>query len=238
MNLKNAIASLAMLCGALVAGAQGKDDVVVTPSIQDAYSTIKISGDFRVEYCPAGETLRMTARKNVLDNVECFVREDTLQIKYVEGKGAKAIMSGKSPVICIPFSPDVHKVILAGTVHMESKTTLALDDISFKLSGASRLIATTEVQNLAVHCAGTSNVTISGKADSIDIRIDGASRVSACEGFECNDAHVDIKGSGVVRINCVNRLYGETSGLSIVKYLGEPKDINVKSNGVNGIVKM
>lgn len=238
MNLKKAIASVAFLSAALICSAAAKDEVVVTPSIQGSYSTIKVSGDFRVEYVQGGEALNMTGKEKVLENVECFAKEDTLHIRYAEGKGAKAIVSGKSPVVRIPFSTNVKKVILAGTVYMESQTTLSSNELSFKLSGASRLIATTDIKNLAVHCAGTSNVTISGKADNFDIRIDGASRVSACEGFECKDAHVDINGSGVVRINCINRLHGETSGVSIVKYLTEPKELNVKSNGLNGVVKM
>lgn len=233
--IKYTIATIAVLSSMLSLGAKEKEDVTLVPELAGKYTMVHVSGDFRVKYCPEGEPVKIVAKENITDLLECTVVNDTLRFNYVKGKGTKAIMSAKTPVIMLPHNSAVTKILLGGTVHMESEFAIKTDELEFKLSGASRLIAPVDIDNLTVYCAGTSNVTLTGKAENFKIRIDGASRVAACEGFECKVADLDINGTGVVRINCTETLMGQTSGVSVVKYLTEPKELKIKSNGINGV---
>lgn len=214
------------------------NDVVVTPELTEHYSVVLLSGDFRAEFRPETDTLKIMMRENIVNLLDCVAANDTLRIKFKDGKGAKAVLSAKAPLIYLPFRPEVKKILLEGTIYLESNIDIKADSLGFKLSGASRLVAPMNVRNLSVFCAGTSNVTMTGYAESLKIRIDGVSRVAACEGFECKNADLDINGSGIVRINCTDRLSGQTSGVSMVRYLNEPKELSVRSNGINGIAKI
>lgn len=230
--------TITIMTSTLSLGAKEKEDVTLTPELAGKYTMVHVNGDFRVKYCPEGEPVKIVAKENITELLECKVVNDTLRFNYVKGKGAKAIVSAKTPVILLPHNSDVTKILLGGTVYMESEAQIKADELEFKLSGASRLIAPVDIDNLVVYCAGTSNVTLTGKADNFKIQIDGASRVAACEGFECKVADVNINGTGIVRINCTDTLMGETSGVSVVKYLTEPKELKVKSNGINGVSKI
>lgn len=237
-NFRSAILAIAFMASVFSLGAKEKEDVTLVPELAGSYTMVHVNGDFRVKYCPEGEPVKIVAKENITDLLECKVVNDTLRINYVSGKGAKAIMSAKTPVILLPHNAEVTKILLGGTVHMESEAEIKAENLEFKLSGASRLIAPVDIGNLKVHCAGTSNVTLTGKAENFKIQIDGASRVAACEGFECKVADLNINGTGVVRINCTDTLMGETAGVSVVKYLTEPKEMKVKSNGINGVSKI
>lgn len=231
-----AVAFTAILLNAFVSNA--KEDVTITPNIAGKYTTVHVNGDFKIEYRPSTDTLKIVAKDNIAELVECAVVNDTLRINFVSGKAAKAILSAKTPVVYLPHRAEVTKILLAGAARLESEIDVKADSLDFKLSGAARLIAPMDINKLAVYCAGTSNVTLTGHADYFRIRIDGASRVAACEGFECKTADLDINGTGVVRINCTDALKGEVSGVSMVRYLNEPKEKSIKSYGINGVAKI
>lgn len=236
--LKGVILTFAIILSTVTSFSKEKEDVTIIPEITSSYHIVHIKGDFNIESRPSTDTLKIIAKENIVELLECAVVNDTLTINFVKGKGTKAIVSAKAPVIYLPQNPDVKKIMLAGAAYMESSTVFNAESFDFKLSGTSRLIMPVNVKELSVFCAGTSNVTFTGQSEVFKIRIDGASRVSACEGFECKIADLDINGAGVVRINCTDALIGETSGVSVVRYLNDPKELNIKSNGINGVAKI
>lgn len=233
-----AVAFTALILNVFLSNAKDKEDVIITPDISGRYTTVYVNGDFKVEYRPSADALQIVVKENIADLVECSVVNDTLRINFASGKGAKAILSAKAPVIYLPHRAEVTKVQLAGAARMESEVDIKAENLEFKLSGAARLIAPIDIDNLTVYCAGTSNVTLTGRVDYFKIRIDGASRIAACEGFECRFADLEINGTGIVRINCIDTLTGKASGVSMVRYLTEPKILNIKSNGVNAVAKI
>ena len=210
------------------------EDKTIYPEIRPDYSAVIVSGDFRIIHCPESDTLHIVANEKVLENIECLMDENTLRVRYKEGKEAKAVMSRRSPIIYLHSSKYVKKIILEGTTHMECTTPFTAEKFTLKLSGTSRVIGEAKVESLHVTCSGTSNVTITGKADTLGIRINGASRVAACEGFECETAELDVNGAGVVRINCTGKISGNLSGTAAVKYLGSP-EISIINNGLSSI---
>lgn len=233
MKMRKTILALAVIfiVSAVICRA---DDKTIYPEIDPEYSAVIVSGDFRIIHCSEDDTLHIVANEKVLENIECLLDENTLRVRYKEGKGAKAVLSGRSPIIYLPASEYVKKIILEGTTHMECTAPLTTDDLAIKLSGTARVIGEVQTQNLQVTCSGTSNVTITGKAESFGICINGASRVSAGEGFECRTANIDVNGAGVVRINCIEKISGELSGTAIVKYLSSP-ELSIKTNGLSSI---
>lgn len=213
------------------------DDKTIYPEIDPDYFAVIVSGDFRIIHCSEDDTLHIVANEKVLENIECLLDENTLRVRYKEGKGAKAVLSGRSPIIYLPANSYVEKIILEGTTRMECTAPVKADNLTLKLSGTARVIGEVHTQNLQVTCSGTSNVTITGKAESFGIRINGASRVSAAEGFECRTADIDLNGAGVVRINCTEKISGELSGTAVVKYLSSP-ELAIKTNGLSSIKAM
>ena len=232
--MKRLITLIFFLFGFTAIFAANREDVTVYPEISETFNAVKVGGEFRVVYCDAADTLKITANDKVIQNVECVVEDSTLIVRYREGKSVKAILGGRSPIVCIPANPAIERFTLSGTTRMESHTPFVRDSLAIELSGTSRVIGEVRSSALSVRCAGTVNVTLTGSADSVDIRIDGASRVAMGEGFECTRGQIDINGTGFVRLNCKEKLSGEIAGGAVVKYLGKP-DVAIVTNGLASI---
>lgn len=220
--------------GSFAAFSANRADVTMYPEVSESFTSIKVGGEFRVIYAEASDTLKIIANDKVIQNIECVVENGELSVRYLEGKSTKAILGGKSPVVYVPASPKIGKFILNGTTRMECSVPVANENLSFEISGAARVIGEIKSSKVSVRCAGTVNVTLTGSSDFVDIRIDGASRVAMGEGFECKKGNIDINGAGIVRINCSEKLTGEVSGTSVIKYLGKP-EVSIKTNGLASV---
>ena len=214
--------------------ASPREDVTMTPEISGNYDTVKVGGEFRLVYCEASEPMKIIANDKVIQNIECVVENNALVVRYISGKSVKAIVGGRSPIVYIPANPNIKNITLSGTTHMECTSPIVQDDLSFNLSGASRVTGEVKSSKLSIHCAGTVNVTLTGVADAAHIKMDGASRVALGEGFECNTAEVNINGAGILRISCKEKLSGKIAGTSVVKYIGEP-EVAIVTNGLASI---
>ena len=213
--------------------APSDNDMTMTPSVS-GYDEVKISGEFRVKYCNPSEVLRIVASRNVLDDVECFVKDNELVVKFIKGQAARAILSGKSPIVYIPASADIEKIELNGACKFECEYPIEGDEFEFEVAGAATIKADVKVRKLDVDCSGAASVTVTGTAEKLDLDISGASKVNAIEGFECTRTEIDMSGSSVVKVNCTEKISGEISGASIVKYHGSPA-VSVHTSGVSNI---
>lgn len=223
-----------LLPGPFSAISANRVDVTLYPEISEKYNAVKVGGEFRIMYCNAADTMKIIANDKVIETIECVVEDGTLTVRYKKGKGAKAILGGKSPVVYIPADPRIEKMILSGTTRMTCLVPIVCKNFSLELSGTARAVGEVKTTELSIRCAGTVNVTLTGSSDAVDIRIDGASRVAMGEGFESKNANIDINGAGVVRINCKGKLTGEISGVSVVKYLGDP-EVSIITNGLASV---
>lgn len=220
--------------GSFAAVAAERPNVTSYPEVSDSFTAVKVGGEFRVIYSKASDTLKITANDKVIQNIECCVEDGTLVVRYREGKGAKAILGGKAPIVCIPANPGISRISLSGTTRMECAAPIVCENLSFQISGAARVVGEIKSSSVSIRCAGTVNATLTGSSDSVDIRIDGASRVAMGEGFEGKKGNININGAGIVRINCSEKLTGEISGTSVVKYMGNP-DVSIRTNGLASV---
>lgn len=220
--------------GSFSASSANRVDVTIYPEVSDSFTAIKVGGEFRVIYSDASDTLKIVANDRVIQNVECIVEDEVLIVRYLEGKSVKAILGGMSPIVYIPANAKIEKVILSGTTHMECSAPIVNENLSFEMSGAARVIGEIKSTKVSIRCAGTVNVTITGSSDIVDIRIDGASRVAMGEGFESKTGNIDINGAGIVRISCSEKITGEISGTSVIKYIGKP-EVSITTNGLASV---
>lgn len=202
--------------------------------ITDYFNTVKIGGKFKVIYSVTEDTLKIDAADRVIKNIEFVVEDNQLNVRYKEGESVSAILGGKTPVIYLPVSDDIEKLILAGATTLEIPAPVIQDSLSFDLFGAAKVIGKIHTEGLSIYCAGAVNATITGYSKNVSIKIDGASRVVMGEGFGCEYCNLNINGAGIVRVNCTEKISGQISGTSVVKYLGEPR-LTIRKNGLASI---
>ena len=220
--------------GSFTASSANRVDVTIYPEISEPFTAIKVGGEFRVIYTEASDMLKIIANDKVIQNIECVVENGMLVVRYREGKSVKAILGGRSPIVYIPAAPAINKIYLYGTTRMECSVPIINENLSFEMSGAARLIGEIKSSRVSIRCEGTVNATLTGASDFVDIRIDGASRVAMGEGFESRIGNIDINGAGIVRISCSEKITGEISGASVVKYIGRP-EVSIITHGLANV---
>lgn len=220
--------------GSFTAFSADRVDVTIYPEISENFTAIKVGGEFRVIYAEESDTLKIIANDKVIQNIECVVEDEMLIVRYREGKSVKAILGGRSPIVYIPAKPDIDKIFLYGTTRMEFSVPIVNENLLFEMSGAARVVGEIRSSMVSIRCEGTVNATITGSSDSVDIRIDGASRVAMGEGFESRIGNIEINGAGIVRISCSEKITGEISGASVVKCIGKP-EVSIITHGLANV---
>ncbi|WP_347361328.1 GIN domain-containing protein [Vibrio vulnificus] len=89
--------------------------------------------------------------------------------------------------------------------------------------------------HLAVNGAGKSSLL--GQVEHLSVSLSGAAQVDA-SALESQTGKVKVNGSGLVRLNVSSELNAKVNGSGRIEYIGEPKSLEAKVNGVGSISLM
>lgn len=108
---------------------------------------------------------------------------------------------------------------------------------SIHLEGANTLNLTIDSRApLALHMEGAGRVKASGKVGAFSVHSEGAGSVDAGE-LVSPAVEVTIEGAGKARVHATERLKGTIEGAGRITYLGDPKTIEKRIEGIGRIGK-
>lgn len=178
-------------------------------------------GDFRAVYVGGATdavievgpkaSLRIETDDNLLSNVIAEVRNGTLEVRYKEPASTRL---GLKVWITVP----------------------ALEAVD--CSGASSVdVKGLRADRFAVDCSGASKVVLKGRAKELAVDLSGASDLDA-GGLESEVVEVDASGASRAKVRASRRLAGEASGASAIEYAGDPREVEVETNGASHLRKI
>lgn len=106
-------------------------------------------------------------------------------------------------------------------------------DMEISLDGASELLAIINPKRLDAYLGGASILNLEGAAESLDIKLDGASSLDAFS-FNVDYAEVTTNGASKAKINVEESLEAKASGVSQIRYRGNGR-VNSNSDGLSTI---
>jgi len=113
---------------------------------------------------------------------------------------------------------------------------LKTDKLKVSLSGASDLTGSFECSVLDIEYSGASDSELRGKVKNCNIELSGASDIKAFD-LVANNVKIEGSGSCSVDITVQDSLDVELSGVSELRYKGEPKYINSDLSGFSKLTK-
>jgi len=145
------------------------------------------------------EKLTLSGDDNVLPAIETTVEHGDLRIRFRERGNLNVRL--KAPL----------------------RMTLAVKSIdAIAISGSGDVVANgLDARKLAVSIAGSGNITLGGKAQSLDAQIAGSGDVRAGK-LEAKSASVSIAGSGDATLWARESLHASIAGSGDVRYYGDP----------------
>lgn len=188
-------------------------------------------GNLTIEHCPTcEETLTVTADKNVLPHIKTDRDGNQLEL-YLEGN-----ISTQTPVNYHVVVKSLTTLSASGAVHVKTQNTIREKLLKIKMSGATKMNATIEVEQLTADCSGASKATLTGSATNQTIEISGSSTYNASE-LQSDSILNTASGSSKACLFAQQQLNGRASGASQTTYRGNAQN-NIKTSGAARVRKV
>lgn len=111
------------------------------------------------------------------------------------------------------------------------------EQLSVRLSGASRSKINHQAQKYKIDLSGASNLYVEGSnAQSLEAKLSGASLLNAYS-ILAQEVYLDASGASDVKVSVVNKLKVTASGASNVRYRGNPGILETNLSGASNIFK-
>ena len=163
--------------------------------------------------------LTVKAQQNIADELETYVENDVLHIKYKKD----ASISSHKPVEIFINLPQVTDLKLQGSGDIVVLNRLNADVLNLSISGSGNIIGDELIaNNLNAEIAGSGDIKVSnGSVDKGDLTISGSGSMELL-GLKFRECNVKISGSGNAKVNVDEKLDVNISGSGSVYYLGSP----------------
>ncbi len=244
--MKKAILIVAALMVALLTSGSlvGCFGGVVTGSGNPVTEEFNFSGFTRVEVGYAFEveitqsasySVSITADDNLFKYIQISKSGETLKIRLKTGSYISTThraritmpklygldLSGATQGAVVGFSSsEDFSVGLSGASSL-AMANMSAGDITFDISGASRVSGDIAAGDARFDISGASRVELEGLAEDIVVSASGASHVEL-DDFPVHNADVNLSGASRATVNLDGRLDVNLSGASNLQYIGQP----------------
>lgn len=163
--------------------------------------------------------LQIKAQQNIADEIETYVENNVLYIKYKKNK----TISSHKPVEVFVNLPKIAELKLQGSGSMVVLNRLTSSELSLSIDGSGSMIATELVADeLEAKIDGSGDLKISnGSVDQGALNISGSGSMDLF-GVAFRECDIDISGSGSAKVNVAEKLDVKISGSGSVYYIGDP----------------
>jgi hypothetical protein len=197
-----ALLATAFTAPAWAADIVGSGRAVTEKRDASGFRGVALSIPGKLELVQGGsESLTLTADDNVAPLIETFVENGILRIRYRRDSGGALNVRTNTPIRMQLDAKTMESISVAGSSNVDAR----------QLSTGA----------LKVSIAGSGDVRLAGKGESLELSISGSGDVKAKE-FETQRTTVSIAGSGDAEVTARAQLKASIAGSGDVRYHGDP----------------
>ncbi|MGZ3864194.1 MAG: GIN domain-containing protein [Bacteroidia bacterium] len=167
-----------------------------------------------------------TSDSTTTSDIKAEVVDGTLMIR--QGK------KGETPSKITIGYLAINSILGTGAVSIKSNEVISADKLDLEFTGASKCKLDVSVNTLMCNTSGAASVSLNGNCNKLEAIVSGAASLKA-ENLVAENAHVNISGASTAKINVTNKLEGNASGASTLKYTGSPKEIQLNQSGASNV---
>lgn len=215
-------------CISGLAGERGDGNIIKEERKVASFDAIEASGGLTIKLVKSDlGTVEVTTDANLMDNVETYVRGNTL---YIDTKNVRK--STKLEVRVHYQKLDYFD--LSGAVDVYADDVIESERLTIDASGASEMELELDVRTLDIDVSGASDLVLSGKATRLSFEGSGASSLKAGE-LETENCYIDISGAGDAWVHASNEIKASVSGAGSIRYSGNPVKIKTSVSGAGSV---
>lgn len=199
---------------------------------QNAFKSISTSGDYNV-YIQQGSKhdIQIEADDNLLPYIVTTVDGNELRINTKKGYDIKP---SKTINIYVTVE-ELEELNSSGSGGFYSKSSLKGDKVVFSFSGSTVADMDLNSNALNVRISGSSRINLKGNITQTNYGISGSGNIDAFA-LHSDDVKVQVSGSGNLDVYADKKLDISVSGMSKVRYKGNPS-LSQSSSGSSKVSK-
>ncbi len=212
---------------------RGSGHLITETRNLNSFSKIDISGGYRViiKQDSAASSVTLTADDNLMQYIKTDLDGNELKIH-----SAHRICGSGQYVITIRLK-DLSYFKASGAIEVTSDGKITAKDIEFNLAGATKVTLSLNADNVNTHCSGLTELDLTGQAKSHNVEMSGSGTINAFD-FVTGAYSIQSSGMSHCRINVLNELNVNSSGVSEIQYRGNPANVNDNKSGVSSLQKV
>lgn len=141
---------------------------------------------------------------------------------------------GKVPDKITVGYTQLNDIEASGSSTLKTTETLSTNNLEMNVSGAARCKLDISVDVITATISGASSCSLSGSAGRLEAVVSGASGFKA-EGLVVQTAEMNVSGASTARIHVKEKLNGNASGASTLKFTGDPKEVRINQTGAANV---
>ncbi len=211
------------------------DGNVVSKEISIAeYNSIEFRGGSTIFYEQKADStpyLRIEIDENLYPYLEVKSENGTLSVKTEQGANIRP-----TKYEIYTNSKNLNSINASGSIKTFVKGKLESDNFEFKVSGSGSITCDSLIANsVKSRVSGSANITLTGKAGTIDTAISGSGKVMSSD-MQADTVICTVSGSGNFSVYAEKLLKVKVSGSGNVNYKGDPH-IEQSISGSGKVIK-
>jgi len=224
MRINRIIAALGLLCGfSQVLMASNVADSVTEVKKVNAFTTLKVNGNFNIIFTQSSCSLKITASdQNTMSAIDVKSTPTSLTISQKDGaQGAVTLYIGLKDEQLITLN-------INGTV--SATNTIDNGELSINIDGNVSGALTLDVKMLNLNCSSGKGLVFKGKAKQCNFKDSGEGSIDASE-LKTDNITLDDSSDGDLKIYAHPEMHVKMEGSGALTYYGSPRIKTFKVSG-------
>jgi hypothetical protein len=197
------------------------------------FSSIDIAGGYRVvvKQDSTVSSVTLTADDNLMQYIKTDIDGERLKIHSTH----RICSSGQYLITIRTKNLSYFKA--SGAIEVASEGKITAKDIEFNLSGATKITLDLNADNVKTECSGLTELNLTGQAKTHNVNMSGSGTLNALN-FVAGSYNIKTSGMSHCKINVLNDLNVNSSGVSEIQYRGNPANVNNNKSGISSLKKI
>jgi hypothetical protein len=211
---------------------KGNGNVRTETRKMTGFTKVDISGGYKVTLKQdSSESISITTDDNLFKYIQTNIEGGTLRLR------SRRNICGSGETTVIIGVKNLDKIGASGAVEIRSNGRLTVQNLSFDLSGSTKIDMELYAGRVRTDASGSTEVYLKGQAASHEVDLSGSGKVEALD-FVVGKYKIGTSGASECKINVLNELDVHTSGASDIQYRGNPTKVNNDQSGASSVKKI
>lgn len=211
---------LAALCllasGCRVFCTEGEGSVQTVTREPGSFQKISLEISANVKVIKAEKnSVEISAQENLLEKIKTSVSGSEMTIS------TDGCISTDEKILVTVYMTELEGAEINGSGNINVPDTFIVAKIKLQINGSGDINGKFVAAKISAEINGSGNIILTGSADKQDIEIHGSGNINS-QSLICNEATIDVAGSGDVRVYAIKNLDVDIAGSGSVYYKGKP----------------